>query len=133
MQDMGAGGLLCATYEVINRGREKTEKNLGCKIYLNLVPTKYDMEPCNILTSESQERMLIIAEDNNIEEIFAIFKKWDLEYITVGTTTLDGKYSVYNKKDLLYTEQITNTKDITENWSHLKLMRVAYLLIIKLK
>ena len=58
MQDMGAGGLLCASLEVVIRGREKTGKNLGCDIHLDKVPTKYEMEPCNILVSESQERML---------------------------------------------------------------------------
>ena len=116
MQDMGAGGLLCATHEVVNRGREKTKRDLGCNIFLHKVPTKYTMEPCNILISESQERMLIVANKENVEKIFEIFNKWDLEYATIGMITLDGKYSVYDQKELVYTEKMSNTKDITENW-----------------
>mgnify|MGYP001162795043 CR=1 FL=1 len=116
MQDMGAGGLLCASQEVIKRGREKTGLNLGCNIYLTRVPTKYKMDLCDILISESQERMFIVAEENNIKEIFSIFDKWDLEYSVVGETTINGKYSVYNDKHLLYTEEMTNYKDIFQDW-----------------
>ena len=116
MQDMGAGGLLCATHEVVNRGRAKSKKNLGCNIFLNNVPIKYNMEPCNILISESQERMLIIANKENVQEIKEIFEKWDLEYSIIGHITLDGKYSVYNKQDLLYTENMSCAKDIIQDW-----------------
>lgn len=116
MQDMGAGGLLCATHEVINRGRDKTGENLGCDIYLHKVPTKYEMDPCNILISESQERMLIIADKENIQDIKAIFNKWDLESSVIGSVTNTGKYSVYNMTNLLYTEHMANTKDIIQDW-----------------
>ena len=92
MQDMGAGGLLCATLEVVKRGREKVNKNFGCNIYLKKVPIKYEMELQNILISESQERMLIVCQEENIEKIFNVFKKWDLEYSTIGETTLCGHY-----------------------------------------
>ena len=117
MQDLGAGGLLCATHEIVNRGRAKSKMNLGCNIHLHKVPTKYGMEPCNILTSESQERMLIVANIQNVQEINEIFNKWDLEYATIGNITLDGKYSVYNSDELLYTEKMANMKDITQTWT----------------
>ena len=42
-QDLGAGGILCATTEVIKRGREKTKSNLGCNIYLDKVSLKYNL------------------------------------------------------------------------------------------
>jgi phosphoribosylformylglycinamidine (FGAM) synthase-like amidotransferase family enzyme/selenophosphate synthetase-related protein len=116
MQDMGAGGLLCATYEVVNRGRQKTSKNLGCDIFLHKVPIKYQMDPCNILISESQERMLIVAEQENIENIKEIFNKWDLESAVIGAITDSGMYSVYNMCELLYTESMANSKDITQDW-----------------
>ena len=116
MQDMGAGGLLCASHEVVKRGIDKTRQNLGCNIYLDKVPTKYEMDPCNILISESQERMLIIASSEKIEKIFEIFEKWDLEYAVIGETTLGGKYSVFNNGVMLYTEKMCNSKDITEDW-----------------
>ena len=55
-QDLGAGGILCATTEVIKRGREKTGLNLGCNIYLNNVPLKCELDNYSILASESQEK-----------------------------------------------------------------------------
>jgi len=116
MQDMGAGGLLCATHEVVNRGRSKTKKDLGCDIFLNKVPTKYQMEPCNILISESQERMLIVADKENVDAIAAILNKWDLEFANIGQITLSGKYSVYNDTELQYEEKMVNARDITEDW-----------------
>ena len=116
MQDMGAGGLLCATHEVVNRGRSKTKKDLGCNIFLHKVPTKYQMEPCNILISESQERMLIVAEKEHVDAIAAILNKWDLEFANIGQITLSGKYSVYNTTDLLYEDKMINARDITQDW-----------------
>lgn len=112
MQDMGAGGLLCATLEVIKRGRDKTKLNLGCNINLENVPIKYEMESQNILISESQERMLIVCKKNNVDQVFDILKKWDLEYSIIGETTLDGKYSVYKSKKLLYSENMSTFNDV---------------------
>ena len=115
MQDMGAGGLLCASLEVILRGREKTDINMGCDIQLDRVPTKYDMDPCDILTSESQERMLIISNCKNTSEIFKIFDRWDLEYNVIGSVNTSGEYKVRYNDKILYKENITNFKDITDN------------------
>ena len=75
MQDMGAGGLLCASLEVVQRGREKTRKQAGCEIYPHKIPTKYEMDNCEKLISESQERMLLIVENDNLEQVYNIFKK----------------------------------------------------------
>ena len=116
MQDMGAGGLLCASYEVIHRCREKTNINMGCSIEINKIPTKYKMDPCNILISESQERMLIVSTLKNANEIFKIFEKWDLEYAIVGHANQTGNYSIYNNGDLLFNEKMDNFKDIYEFW-----------------
>ena len=109
MQDMGAGGLLCATLEVVKRGIEKTHiEDLGCEIYLDAVPTKYNMELNNILISESQERMLIVANENNLSKINQIFDKWDLEYAIIGKTVFSSKYEVYNNDKLIYSDNISN-------------------------
>ena len=109
MQDMGAGGMLCATLEVVKRGIEKTEiQDLGCEIYLDKVPTKYDMEFNNILISESQERMLIVANETNLPKINEIFEKWDLEYAVIGRTNNSSKYQVYYNNKLLYSDNIFN-------------------------
>jgi phosphoribosylformylglycinamidine synthase len=115
MQDMGAGGLLCASLEVVLRGREKTGENFGCNIYLDKVPTKYEMESCNILISESQERMLIVSPPENKEKIFEIFDKWELEYSVIGRINTSGEYKVYNGKEILYRENIMNFKDIKDD------------------
>jgi phosphoribosylformylglycinamidine synthase subunit PurL len=117
MQDMGAGGLLCATYEVISRGREKTKRNLGGTIHLDRVPTKYQMEPADILMSESQERMLIVADKEQEKAIFEIFRKWDLEYCTIGEITNDGMYNVFYEDVFLYTEPMKQRKDVIQEWT----------------
>ena len=116
MQDMGAGGLLCATYETVLRGREKYNKNLGCKLCLEKVPLKYDMDYCNILISESQERMLIIADQENKIKIFEIFQKWDLECAIIGEITDDSIYSVFFNDEIQFKERIINKKEINEDW-----------------
>ena len=118
MQDMGAGGLLCASYEVVLRGREKYKKNLGCKIFLDMVPVKYSMDYSSILISESQERMLIIADRDKESDICKIFKKWDLECVNIGEITEDSNYSVYFKNEIQFRERITNKKEIEEHWNN---------------
>ena len=111
MQDMGAGGLLCASLEVVKRGREHSNLNIGCEINLDKVPTKYTMLPLNILTSESQERMLIVCESNDFELISQTFQKWDLEYAVIGTTNLTGQYTVKFEDDILYQKPIDSFND----------------------
>ena len=109
MQDMGAGGLLCASLEVVVRGMKKSNNyDLGCEIYLDRVPVKYEMDYCNILISESQERMLIIAQKENVDKIMEIFEKWGLEYAIIGKTNNTSKYNVYYDDNFLYSEAIEN-------------------------
>ena len=66
------------------------------------------MQYNNILISESQERMLIVASPENVEDIGKIFEKWDLEYAVIGKTNLSGNYQVYHTTDLLYSEKMDN-------------------------
>jgi phosphoribosylformylglycinamidine synthase II len=113
MQDMGAGGLLCASMEVVKRGIKNTGKNLGCDIFLDKVPTKCGtMEHKNILISESQERMLIVCQEHNLDKINTIFKKWDLEYSIIGKTNLSGNYNVLFNNKLLYQRDLGVSDDI---------------------
>ena len=112
MQDMGAGGLLCASIEVVKRGRDITTMNMGCSIHLDKVPVKYKMEPVNILISESQERMLIVCQKQNIEQIMKIFQKWDLESFIIGETNSTGNYDVYCEKNLLYSKPMNSFTDV---------------------
>ena len=116
MQDLGAGGLLCATQEVIKRGRNKFKNNIGCNIYLDRVPLKHDMEYHNILISESQERMLIVANGANLNKIFDILKKWDLEYANIGEVTNNGIYSIYYNNEIQYIQNLEYENDITYDY-----------------
>ena len=124
-QDLGAGGILCATTEVIKRGREKTNKDLGCNIFLDKVSLKggtvYDNY--TILASESQERMLLVVTPDNLNDIQDILNKWDLEYNVIGEVTENGMYSVYNEsvnlRKLVYFQDFVDFKE-TDNTIELK-------------
>ncbi len=79
IQDMGAAGLTCSTCEMGARG------GVGVEIELDLVPQRETgMTPYEIMLSESQERMLLVAEKGREEEVFAVFRKWGLDAATVG-------------------------------------------------
>jgi len=89
IQDMGAAGLTCSTCEMGSRG------GVGLEIELDLVPQRETgMTPYEIMLSESQERMLLVAEKGREEEVFAIFRKWGLDAVTVGRVTNDGEMRV---------------------------------------
>lgn len=110
-QDLGAGGILCATTEVIKRGRDKTNLNLGCDIHLDNVPLKHDLDNYSILASETQERMLIVSRPENLSQIEMIFNKWDLEYNVIGSVTEKGSYNVYKNDNLVYHEDFNNFQE----------------------
>jgi phosphoribosylformylglycinamidine synthase len=89
IQDMGAAGLTCSTCEMGGRG------NVGIEIELDRVPQReMGMTPYEIMLSESQERMLLVAEKGREDEVFRVFEKWGLDAVTVGRVTLDGKMRV---------------------------------------
>ena len=117
MQDMGAGGLLCSSLELVQRGREKTKQNLGCTLFVDKIPTKYEMDPCDKIISESQERMLLVVKKEYVGDVFAVFEKWDLEYSVVGNVDNTGTYKIINKdKKVLYEEYMYKFGTITEDW-----------------
>ena len=85
IQDMGAAGLTCSTCEM--GGRAST----GIEIDLYKVPQREeDMSSYEIMLSESQERMLLVAEKGREEEIFRIFRKWEIDAVAIGKVTDDG-------------------------------------------
>ncbi len=89
IQDMGAAGLTCSTCEMGARGK------VGIEIELDLVPQRETgMTSYEIMLSESQERMLLVAEKGREEEVFRIFQKWGLDAVTVGRVTSDGHMRV---------------------------------------
>lgn len=79
IQDMGAAGLTCSTCEMGARG------GVGLEIELDLVPQRgTGMTPYEIMLSESQERMLLVAEKGREDEVFRVFDKWGLDAVTIG-------------------------------------------------
>jgi len=89
IQDMGAAGLTSSSCEMASRG------GAGMEMELQLVPRREEgMIPYELLLSESQERMLIVAKVGRESEVEAIFKKWDLEAVTIGRVTDDGMLRV---------------------------------------
>jgi len=85
IQDMGAAGLTCSTCEMGSRG------GTGIEIELDLVPQRETgMTPYEIMLSESQERMLLVAEKGREDEVFRVFRKWGLDAVAIGAVTGDG-------------------------------------------
>ena len=88
IQDMGAAGLTCSTMEMASRG------GTGIEIELAKVPQRETgMTPYEIMLSESQERMLLVAERGREREVLDVFKKWGLDAVVIGEVK-DGELAV---------------------------------------
>jgi phosphoribosylformylglycinamidine synthase II len=91
IQDMGAAGLTSSSSEMASRG------GTGVEIDLARVPQRETgMTPYEIMLSESQERMLLVAERGREREVFEVFHKWGLDAVEIGRVTGDGKLRVLN-------------------------------------
>ena len=89
IQDMGAAGLTCSTCEMGGRG------GVGIEIELDRVPQRETgMTAYEIMLSESQERMLLVAQKGREQEVFRVFEKWGLDAVEVGKVTTDNKLRV---------------------------------------
>ena len=90
MQDMGAAGIICSTSEMSAKG------NSGMRIDLDKVPARQkDMKAWELLLSESQERMLLVAKKGQEKQVTDIFEKWDLPCSEIGEVTGDGMLNFY--------------------------------------
>ncbi|RMF23054.1 MAG: phosphoribosylformylglycinamidine synthase subunit PurL [Bacteroidetes bacterium] len=90
MQDMGAAGITCSTSEM------SAKSGTGMRIDLDRVPTRQDnMQPFEILLSESQERMLIVGKKGQEEALFRVFDKWDLQCERIGEVTDTGRLEFF--------------------------------------
>ncbi|MGC4104518.1 phosphoribosylformylglycinamidine synthase subunit PurL [Ferruginibacter sp.] len=90
MQDMGAAGIICSTSEMSAKGEA------GMRIDLEKVPTRQkDMKAWELLLSESQERMLLVAERGKEQAVIDVFEKWDLPCSEIGEVTTDGILQFY--------------------------------------
>lgn len=96
IQDMGAAGLTSSSCEMGSRG------GVGIDIDLDRVPQRESgMTAYEMLLSESQERMLLVAEKGREEEVFRVFRKWGLDAVTIGVVTEDGKLRVRHHGELV--------------------------------
>ncbi|MFA4874050.1 MAG: phosphoribosylformylglycinamidine synthase subunit PurL [bacterium] len=92
IQDMGAAGFTCSTFEMADRAGS------GMTVDLEKVPTREEgMTPYEIMLSESQERMLLVAKQGREDEVRRIFEKWDLDVAVVGRVTDDGRVRIMSK------------------------------------
>jgi len=98
IQDMGAAGLTCSTMEMASRG------GTGIEIDLAKVPQRETgMTPYEIMLSESQERMLLVAEHGREREVLDVFKKWGLDAVVIGEVK-DGELAVVKNHGLVAAE-----------------------------
>ncbi len=103
MQDMGAAGITCSTSEMSAAGE------VGMDIHLDHVPLRQDdMQPFEILLSESQERMLVVVAQGQESLVESIFEKWDLHAVSIGEVT-EGNQLRYFKGGELVAEVPADT------------------------
>ncbi|MDR3350967.1 MAG: phosphoribosylformylglycinamidine synthase subunit PurL [Prevotellaceae bacterium] len=96
MQDMGAAGIICSTSEMSERG------GCGMRIDLDRAPMRQsNMEPWEILLSESQERMLVVVQKGKEKTVEEIFKKWDLACRVIGEVIPEDKLLFYYHGELV--------------------------------
>ncbi len=95
MQDMGAAGILSSSSEIA------AKSGIGMSLDFDKVPLRAEgMEPWEIALSESQERMLLIVEDEKIPQVFEIAEKWGLDATEIGRTEEGDHYRIYWKGEL---------------------------------
>ena len=91
IQDMGAAGLVSSCSEMASKAGS------GLKLYLDDVPQREThMTPYEMMLSESQERMLICVEQGHEDEVVELFKRYELDAVTIGEVTDDGLYRLYH-------------------------------------
>jgi phosphoribosylformylglycinamidine synthase II len=96
IQDMGAAGLTCSSCEMGARA------GTGIELELESVPQREaDMNAYEIMLSESQERMLLVAEKSKEREVWQVFHKWGLDAVTVGQVTGDGVLRIRHRGEVV--------------------------------
>jgi phosphoribosylformylglycinamidine synthase subunit PurL len=89
LQDLGAGGITCATSETADRA------GTGMRIELGAIPRREPgMEPFEVLISESQERMLAIVRPDRERDARSVCERWGLPVAVIGTVTADGDIAI---------------------------------------
>ncbi|NPV59354.1 MAG: phosphoribosylformylglycinamidine synthase subunit PurL [Actinobacteria bacterium] len=89
LQDLGAAGISCACSETAARG------GVGMRVYLEKVPLREEMEPFEIMISESQERMLAIVEPKHLDEVLGVCRRWGLNAVVIGEVVEGDALEIY--------------------------------------
>jgi phosphoribosylformylglycinamidine synthase len=96
LQDLGAAGLTSSASEMASKGE------VGIDIDVAKVPLREaDMEPFEIMVSESQERMLCVVEPANLEQVLALCEKWEVGGAAIGVVTDTGHMRVFDGSELV--------------------------------
>ena len=96
IQDMGAAGLTCSTCEMGARG------GVGLDVELDFVPQRETgMSAYEIMLSESQERMLLVASKGREDEVLSVFAKWGLDAVIVGTVRPESRLRIRHHGELV--------------------------------
>ncbi|MCK4749045.1 MAG: hypothetical protein KAT15_18460, partial [Bacteroidales bacterium] len=89
MQDIGAGGVLCAATEMAQRG------HMGVEIYLDRIPViREDIDALGILLSQTQEQMLLSVKKDDLDRILEITRRWELECTVMGSVTEEERIRI---------------------------------------
>ncbi|MDX2128406.1 MAG: phosphoribosylformylglycinamidine synthase subunit PurL [Chloroherpetonaceae bacterium] len=100
IQDMGAAGITCSSTEMSAKAIEELGSG-GMELHLEKVPIREKgMSAYEIMLSESQERMLLVAQKGKENDIISIFEKWDLKAVVIGKVTADNRVKVYFNGEL---------------------------------
>jgi phosphoribosylformylglycinamidine synthase len=92
IQDMGAAGLTSSSVEMADKG------GVGIELDLDLVPTREEgMTAYEMMLSESQERMLMVLKPGSEKAAERVFRKWELDFSVIGTTTDTGRLVVRHR------------------------------------
>src|SRR3954447_17682373 len=96
LQDLGAAGLTSSASEMASKGE------VGIDIDIDAVPLREaDMEPFEVMVSESQERMLCVVEPRSVGAVLAVCEKWEVNGSAIGTVTDSGRMRVLRDGELL--------------------------------
>jgi len=94
IQDLGGAGLTCATSETASRG------GVGMDVFVSEVPLREQgMEPFEVMTSESQERMLAIVTPESLDRVLELCGRWEVRASVVGVVTGGGQLRILDRPD----------------------------------
>ena len=94
IQDLGGAGLTCATSETASRG------GVGMDVFVSEVPLREEgMESFEVMTSESQERMLAIVTPEHLDRVLVLCRQWEVRASVVGVVTTGGQLRILDRPD----------------------------------